>query len=361
MTTKKIAAKLFDGRDIFYYDDAGSALSGDRKNDSRAATARAASAELRLDPLTSDWVAVAAARDKRAFLPPAHQCPLCPASENNASEVPDIFDVAVFENKTPSFGPIRADSNESLEITGDLELGATRYANGRCEVVVFSPEHEGSLAGLSLERFKTLIDVWADRTKELNALPDVKQIFIFENRGEEIGVTLHHPHGQIYAYPFVPGRIQKVLQSIETFGADLFEQILTFEKNSERVLIAGEHFTAYVPFAARWPIEVHVLPHRHVQNLGELTQAEKAELAEIYKKLLVGLERIYETPLPYISAWHQAPNTPEGKNVRLQLQITSPKRGANSLKFWAGSESSMSAFVADVSAESIAALVRGAL
>jgi UDPglucose--hexose-1-phosphate uridylyltransferase len=361
MSAKKIAAKLFDGRDIFYYNDAGSSLSDDRKIDARPAAPRAASAELRLDPLTSDWVAVAAARHKRTFLPPAHECPLCPASENNASEVPDIFDVAVFENKTPSFGPVREDYKESLEITSDLDLGATRYANGRCEVVVFSPEHEGSLAGLSLERFKTLIEVWADRTAELNALPGVKQVFIFENRGEEIGVTLHHPHGQIYAYPFVPGRIQKVLQSIETFGSDLFEKILQFEKNSERMLITGEYFTAYVPFAARWPIEVHVLPHRHLQNLSELNEAEKDELAVIYKQLLLALERIYETPLPYISAWHQAPNTSAGKNVRLQLQITSPKRGANSTKFWAGSESSMSAFVADVSAESIAALVRSAL
>lgn len=361
MTAKKIAAKLFDGRDLFYYDDAGSSLSENRKPDSRPATARAASAELRLDPLTSDWVAVAAARDKRAFLPPSHQCPLCPASENNASEVPDIFDVAVFENKTPAFGPIREFSNDDLEINGDLDLGTTKYANGRCEVVVFSPEHEGSLAGLDLERFKTLIEVWADRTNELNALASVKQVFIFENRGEEIGVTLHHPHGQIYAYPFVPGRMQKVMQSIDTFGTDLFEQILKFEKNSERALISGEHFTAYVPFAARWPIEVHVLPHRHVQHLGQLNEAEKFELAEIYKRLLVALERIYDIPLPYISAWHQAPNTPAGRNVRLQLQITSPKRGANSLKFWAGSESSMSAFVADASAESIAALVRDAL
>jgi UDPglucose--hexose-1-phosphate uridylyltransferase len=227
--------------------------------------------------------------------------------------------------------------------------------------VVFSPEHLGSLGALPVERVKTVLDALADRTEHLQSLPGVMQVFPFENRGQEIGVTLHHPHGQIYAYPFVTPRTQKLLSSIERFGEDLFAQTLKFEQNSERTLISGENFTAYVPFAGRWPIEIHLLPHRHVQHLAQLTADERIELAAIYQNLLRSLDEIYETPTPYISAWHQAPLIEAGKNVRLQLQITSPRRAADKLKYLAGSESAMGAFIADFAPEKTAAQIREAL
>jgi UDPglucose--hexose-1-phosphate uridylyltransferase len=187
------------------------------------------------------------------------------------------------------------------------------------------------------------------------------QVFPFENRGQEIGVTLHHPHGQIYAYPFVTPRTQKLLSSIERFGADLFAETLEFDSASERVLIKSDSFTAYVPFAGRWPIEIHLLPHRHVQHLGQLTEDEKAELASVYRRLLRSLDKIYDSPTPYIAAWHQAPLLQAGKNVRLQLQITSPRRAADKLKYLAGSESAMGAFIADFAPEKTAAQIREAL
>jgi UDPglucose--hexose-1-phosphate uridylyltransferase len=136
---------------------------------------------------------------------------------------------------------------------------------------------------------------------------------------------------------------------------------LKFEQGSERELIKSDNFTAYVPFAGRWPIEVHLLPHRHVQNLAQLTSDEKDELAEIYRRLLHALDEIYETPTPYISAWHQAPLIDAGKNVRLQLQITSPRRAADKLKYLAGSESAMGAFIADFPPETTAARLREVL
>jgi UDPglucose--hexose-1-phosphate uridylyltransferase len=189
----------------------------------------------------------------------------------------------------------------------------------------------------------------------------VRQVFPFENRGQEIGVTLHHPHGQIYSYPYVTPRTKKLLQSIEAFGPDLFEKTLAFEQQSERVLIDGGHFTAYVPFAARWPIEIHLLPHRHVGTIDQLTEAEMDELAEIYHRLLNAIDGLYETPTPYIAAWHQAPRVPGGENVRLQLQITSPRRAADKLKYLAGSESAMGAFIGDVPPEKIAEQLKEAL
>jgi UDPglucose--hexose-1-phosphate uridylyltransferase len=317
---------------------------------------------MRLDSLTSEWVSVAAHRHARAFLPPANQCPLCPTTDENLSELPDRFDVAVFENKSPSFGPelLPAVDLDFASVEG-LELGATRKSVGRCEVVVFSPEHLGSLGALPVERVKTVIDALADRTEHLQSLAGVMQVFPFENRGQEIGVTLHHPHGQIYAYPFVTPRTQKLLSSIERFGADLFAETLEFESASERVLIKSDSFTAYVPFAGRWPIEIHLLPHRHVRHLGQLTDDEKTELASVYRRLLRSLDEIYDSPTPYIAAWHQAPLLQAGKNVRLQLQITSPRRAADKLKYLAGSESAMGAFIADFAPEKTAAQIREAL
>ena len=360
--SRKQTAKLFDGRDLFYFDDAASSLPAERKADAREAAERPETAEMRLDSLTGDWISIAAHRHGRAFLPPAHMCPLCPTTADNLSEMPDVFDVAVFENKNPSFGPKLAEVDDpNYAVVPNLALGSTRASVGRCEVVVFSPEHLGSLGGQTVERIRTVIEAWADRTEHLQSLPGVRQVFPFENRGQEIGVTLHHPHGQIYSYPYVTPRTQKLLQSIAAYGKNLFADTLAFEQASQRVLIQGEHFTAYVPFAGRWPIEVHLLPHRHVQHLGQLDSAERDELAVIYKRLLVALDAIYDSPTPYISAWHQAPLVEGGEDVRLQLQITSPRRAADKLKFLAGSESAMGAFIADFPPEKTAAQLREVL
>ena len=358
----KKTSKLADGRDLFYFDDAGSSLGADRKADLRNLGDRPAVAEMRLDSLTGEWISVAAARHNRAFLPPANQCPLCPTTAGNQSELPDNFDVAVFENKSPSFGPdLLNTDDENFTVVPNLELGSKRPSIGRCEVVVFSPEHLGSLSQMPVSRVRTVIEAWADRTEHLMSLPGVRQVFPFENRGEAIGVTLHHPHGQIYAYPYVTPRTRKVLDSIKAYGPNLFEDTLTFEQKSERVLIKGEHFTAYVPFAGRWPIEIHLLPHRHVQNFTQLTVEERDELAEIYSRLLGAMDNIYDTPTPYIAAWHQAPLIAGGDKIRLQLQITSPRRAADKLKFLAGSESAMGAFIADFPPEVTAEMIRGSL
>jgi UDPglucose--hexose-1-phosphate uridylyltransferase len=358
---KKITGKLFDGRDIHYFDDAGSSHSSEKKPDLREPADRPPLAELRLDPLNGEWIAVAAHRHTRAFLPPSHQCPLCPTTAENLSEIPDFFDVAVFENKNPAFGALAVgESAPDLSPQRDLALGQTRPAVGRCEVVVFSPEHNGSLGQMPVSRVLTVLEALADRTDELQRLPGVKQVFPFENRGQEIGVTLHHPHGQIYAYPYVTPRTQKVLE-MASKNPELFDEIISFEKGSERVLVESESFLAYVPFAARWPMEAHLLPKRKVANHAELTFDERVELAGIYSSLLHAFETVYETPSPYIAAWHQAPIAQGSENLRLQLQITSPRRAADKLKYLAGSESAMGAFIADIPAETIANQLRQAL
>ena len=343
---------LADGRELFYFDDADTTLSSERAIDARELDARPATATMRQDVLTGEWISIAAARQNRVFLPPAHLDPLAPSTPENPSEVPSLYDVAVFENKSPSFGPALG----AVDIAGiGFERSATSV--GRCEVVCFSPESEGSFGTLTESRARTVIEAWAQRTAALSAMDGIEQVFPFENRGEAIGVTLHHPHGQIYAYPYVTPRTQRLLASVEQIP-DLFEKILARETAGERVVLQGEHFTAFVPFAARWPIEVHMLPHRHVPDFAALSETEKDELSVLYLRLLRGIDALYDTPTPYIAAWHQAPVSVGRDSVRLMLQLTSPRRAESKLKYLAGSEAAMGAWIGDVTPEATAAFVR---
>ncbi|MFV0634519.1 galactose-1-phosphate uridylyltransferase [Demequina sp.] len=357
-TIRIIRDTLADGRDLLYFDDRGTTLPPERKEDARTLDPRPETAQLRQDPLTGEWITIAKSRQNRVMLPPAHLDPLAPQSPDNPSEIPDAYDVAVFENRSPSFGPAVGEPGDRAATGIGIERATVSV--GRCEVVCFSPEHEGSYSTLGDNRARTVIEAWAQRTHELSQIPGIQQVFPFENRGEAIGVTLHHPHGQIYAYPYVTPRTQRLQASIAQYGPSLMADILDRERSSSRVVIAGEHWTAYVPFAARWPIEVHLLPHRDIPDLAHTSLAERDELAQLHPRLLRALDHLYDTPTPYISAWHQAPLTdPEG--IRLMLQVTSPRRGADKMKFLAGSEAAMGAWVGDLVPETSAQNLREAL
>jgi len=359
--TKRVT-RLSDGRELIYFDDADTSLPPERAPDTRPPVPRPALPALRQDPLTGEWISIAAARQNRAFLPPAELDPLAPSTPGNPTEIPDNYDVAVFENKSPSFGPGRPGPGELADTDLDaIGLGRSLPGYGRCEVVCFGPRHTGSWADFSESRARTVVEAWADRTAELSRTPGVRQVYVFENRGPEIGVTLHHPHGQIYAYPYVTPRTKNLLASIAAYGPSLMGDILEFEAKSERVLIAGEHFTVFVPFAARWPIEVHMLPHRPVPDLAATSHGERAEIAVLYRRVLRALDRLYDTPTPYIAAWHQAPVRAGRDKIRLMLQVTSPRRAAGKLKFTAGSETGMGAFIGDIEPEAGAARLREAL
>lgn len=364
----KRATRLSDGRELIYFDDADTTLDPERAPDQREPAPRPPVAEMRQDPLTGEWISIAAARQNRVMLPPAHLDPLAPSSPGNLTEVPSRYDVAVFENKSPSFGPELAEtdggdhgpSDELASLTG-IGLGRTKTSVGRCEVVCFSPETDGSFATLSPSRARTVVEAWADRTAALSALPGVQQVFPFENRGEAIGVTLHHPHGQIYAYPYVTPKTAALIRSIDRYGPTLFDDVLAFEQASDRMLVRGEHVSVFVPFAARWPIEIHLLPHRQVPDLAATSPEERDEIARVYRRVLRALDRLYDTPTPYIAAWHQAPVATHRDDIRLMLQITSPRRAADKMKFLAGSESAMGAFIGDVPPETTARMLRSAL
>lgn len=357
---------LADGREAVFFSDRGTPPV-EHVVDRRPLDARSGGGEVRFDRLTGEWVAVAAHRQARTYLPPADQCPLCPSVGGRESEIPaEDFDVVVFENRFPSLGPELAELPDPRQVGERSLWGVPSPAVGRCEVVVFTPEHQGSFASLSSERARTVVEAWAQRTDALSAMAGVRHVFPFENRGEQIGVTLHHPHGQIYAYPYpAPHAARLAARSrahLEATGRTLMGEVLADETAAgDRMVLAGQHFSAYVPYAARWPLEVHLVPHRRVPDLAALTGQERDELAVLYRDLVQRVDRLYDTPTPYIAAWHQTPVTTADREAGwLHLQLTSPRRAEDKLKFLAGSEAAMGAFINDVTAEQTAARLREA-
>jgi UDPglucose--hexose-1-phosphate uridylyltransferase len=361
---RRTSRRLADGREIIYFDDTPDAPPR-TVDDTRALEPRAAAGHLRFDALVGDWVAVAGHRMNRTLLPPREACPLCPSGRGPLpTEVPDRdYDVVVIENRFPSYAPVALDDSPGA---APFEH---RPALGRTEVVCFTSDHDASFATLPPQRARTVIDAWADRTMHLGEIPEVEHVFCFENRGPEIGVTLHHPHGQVYAYPYLPARTREILRRAQEHhdrtGRLLGRDILDAElADGSRVVHHGRHWTAYVPYAARWPVEVHLAPHRDVPDVVALDAAERDELADVYLDLLARLDRYHRTAddgpvaLPYIAAWHQAP-VRTGRDVsRLHLQVVSVLRAPGTLKYLAGSESGVGGWVNDARPEAIAARLR---
>jgi UDPglucose--hexose-1-phosphate uridylyltransferase len=350
---------MADGRDLFYYDDTEPYASGAATrelHDRRDLPPVRSGSTMRFDVLTGEWVTIAAHRMDRTHLPAANECPLCPTGRGTEpSEIPaDDYDVVVFENRFPSFA-LDTEPGVAPEVDGDL-LWPQRPATGRCEVVCFTSEHATSFATLPAARVRTVIEAWADRTAALSRMPGVEQVFCFENRGREIGVTLEHPHGQIYGYPFVTPRTAQLLTRSaahrQRTGRDLLGDVLDAERKAgTRIVLAGEHWTAYVPAAARWPVEAHLVPHRAVPDLAALDDALLRRLDRSFGEL---------AELPYISGWHQAPVRTGRDLTRLHLQLFSLRRAPGKLKYLAGSESGMGAWVNDAAPEQIAQRLRDA-
>lgn len=349
---------LSDGRTIRYYDTNNQARAA---ADKREKVEQPAIGELRLDPLVNEWVAMAAHRQGRVFLPPKELCPLCPSTAENLTEVPeDDFEVVVFDNKSPSLRPPDGDWALPDMAGPDTDTGS---AAGKCEVICFTADHGHSFKDLSTERIRVLLEAWIDRTRELSKEKFIHHIAPFENRGEEVGVTLAHPHGQIYAYSYIPPKVSRMLEVAkkhkERTGKVLFDEIVAREiKDEERIVAENKHWVAYVPYAARYSFEIHVAPKVSVADLSELTPEVADAYPAIAKEVLQRLDGVFDIPMAYIAAWHQAP-VREGRDLlRLHWQITSVRRAPGKLKYLAGSESSMGAFIMDLRPEQSAAQLR---
>jgi len=359
---QRTVARMADGRELIYFDEVEG--TGRDAKDRRDLPPPSLASEIRYDVLLDEWVAIASHRQSRTYLPPTDECPLCPSTPDRSTEIPSSdYDVVVFENR---FSSLAEDVPAVPEmVDGNQELFLRRPGVGRCEVVCFTSDHNSSFPALTPQRVQTVMAAWVDRTVELSRLPFVEQVFPFENRGEEIGVTLSHPHGQIYAYPFVPPRTRRMLESArrhrERTWRNLFADVLVAEQRAEiRVVARTEHWTAFVPAAARWPVEVHLYPNRQVPDLPGLTEVERVDFSHFYLDVLRRFDGLFGGRMPYIAGWHQAPVRVDRDLGYLHLELFTIRRAAGKLKFLAGSESGMGVFINDISPEGAADLLRSA-
>jgi UDPglucose--hexose-1-phosphate uridylyltransferase len=304
-------------------------------------------AHLRWHPLRGEWVAYASHRQNRTFLPPAEYNPLAPTSDPaTPTELPaGRWDVAVFQNLFPT---LTLDAHDPPHLSVPTEPGT-----GVCEVVVFTQDPSTSLGRLPLWHLELLIAVWADRYIELGELPGIRYVFPFENRGVEVGVTLHHPHGQLYAYPFVPPVPQKELANQREYLArhrrGLLEDFIAREENDGvRMLYNGPHVVGFLPVCARFPYEVWVAPKRAAPSFAALSEPERADFARGLKTVLLKYDGLWQRPFPYVLAFHQAPTDGQPHpEAHLHAEFYPPYRMPDRLKYLAGSELGAGAFTAD--------------
>lgn len=298
--------------------------------------------ELRFNELRGEHVDYAIHRQERTFLPPADHCPLCPTRPGGErTEIPfPSFEIAVFENRFPAF---------------EAPLGAA-------EVVVYTDRHDGSFATLARDRACELMWVWRQRYVELGERPDVDYVLIFENRGVEVGVTLHHPHGQIYGLPFLPPVPAAEALADERLGGCAPCELLRRElRDGRRVIYENAEAAVYVPYAARWPYEAHAVLRAHRPSLAECEASELSALADALQALTRGYDALFERPFPYVMVMHQAPTGGEGCGAgHLHVEFYPPLRTADKLKYIAGSEQGAGTFIVDAMPEDTARALREA-
>ncbi len=313
--------------------------------------------EQRFNELRGEEVLYAIQRQDRTFLPPEDHCPLCPTparphvpahphtvnpqSEDFVeTEIPvATFEIAVFDNLYPTF----------------------RAPQGAAEVIVYTDSHHGSLGTLAPARAEALMWVWRHRYRELGAREDVQYVLIFENRGVEVGATLHHPHGQIYGYPFLPPVPKLELAADARLGGCASCELLRRElEDGRRIVHENEHVAAYIPYAARWPYETHVVIREHRSSLLDCEPGELRLLAECLQSLTRGYDVLFARPFPYVMVVHQAP-TDGHSDGHLHVEFYPPLRTATKLKYPAGSEQGGGTFVGDTLPEDSAKALREAI
>lgn len=331
-----------DGRNLSLYSHSemrDEIVATNPKNDGPKATPH-----MRWHPLRREWVIYAAHRQNRTFLPPKGFSPLAVSTDKEfPTEMPaGNYEVAVFENLFPSM-------NESTLEAPPLSV-PTKPAKGICEVVVFTQDPETTLGHLPLDRVLLVFKVWADRTVELAKHEDIQYVMPFENKGVEMGVTLHHPHGQIYAYTFIPPVQERILESMKMHPrGKLLEEIISEEKkDGRRIIFETDQVIAFIPPCARYSYETWIAPKKSFQHLHQMDPAMMREMAIVLKTLLLKFDGLWEKPFPYLMTLFQAPV--DGNDypfAHLHLQITPPYRSKDRLKYLAGTELGAGVFVND--------------
>jgi UDPglucose--hexose-1-phosphate uridylyltransferase len=291
--------------------------------------------ELRYNPLLDDWTMVASNRSHRPTMPKDF-CPFCPGS----GKVPDDYDVYAYDNDFPALMP---DPPEPDPVGSSLYQ--TRKARGKCEVILYSPEHTVTLPQLSVNHIEKLVDLWTERFIELGKDPAHQYVLIFENRGEECGVTMPHPHGQIYAYSQMPLKIRTELANCrkhhERTGrcliCDMNREEQAFRK---RVIAENDSFLAYLPFFTDYPYGLFIVSKSHKTALPDFTRKEKRDLAEMLKHMTGTMDTLFDRLFPYMMVLHQRPVNGDDVEAyyHFHIEFYPPLRDRNKLKYYASSE-----------------------
>ena len=322
--------------------------------------------ERRYDPTTGEWVTFATHRQNRTYKPADDFCPLCPTRPGaDPTEIPyPSFEVVTFDNLFPSFSPAPPEPSVPSTVLFPVEP-----AVGRCEVVVYSEDHQATFSDLDAGRVRMLVDVWADRWEILAAEEAISYVMPFENRGGTVGTTLSHPHGQIYGYPEIPTRPHQELAAAaahhRSTGRCVYCDVVAAEiAAGERVVARAGGWVAWVPFSARFPYEVRLAPTSHHSCLPDLDDTARDGLAELLATVVAAYDALWSYPLPYVMAFHSRPTDGAGEwepISHLHVELEPPNRSADKLKYLAGSELAGGAFVTDVAPEAAAAQLRRAL
>ena len=302
--------------------------------------------ELRWNPTVREWVSTASHRQHRPLMP-TDWCPFCPGS----GRVPDNYDVYLYPN---DFAALTIPPPEPAIEGDDFYKVAPSY--GRCDVVLYHSDHNTSLPQLSLDHLTRLVQLWRKRFVELKQTPGVRYVLIFENKGTVIGVTMPHPHGQIYAFPYVPPRLKQELQTARAYNRTrrrcLYCDILRKERRDGRRLVAeNDAFTAFIPFYARWPYEVHIFARRHLGGLDQFRPAEEGALAEMLKWVTLKYDNLFQFSFPYMMLMHQAPVKGQFPYFHFHIEFYPPHRSKDKLKYLASVETGAGSFLNDSLAE----------
>ncbi|MDQ3865990.1 MAG: galactose-1-phosphate uridylyltransferase [Actinomycetota bacterium] len=291
---------------------------------------RAHQSELRVDPLTEEWVTIVGARQNRPNLAAApitrENCPFCVGG----IEAPEPYEVKAFENRWP---PLRPGEPLETDVTGALTngFGLTRLpARGAAEVVLYSPDHDASLGSLGAAGVRRVIDLWAERTHALESRTEIKYVLVFENRGAEVGATIPHPHGQIYAFPFVPPVPMREAEVASRRGCPICAAVREEIDAGDRLVAMVGNAVAYVPFASGWPYGLLVATTEHVASLPDLDGSARDDAAAVLADVLARYDRLFARPFPYMLWIHGG--------VHVHVHLAPPLRGPRTLRYVAAGE-----------------------
>ncbi|OED44610.1 galactose-1-phosphate uridylyltransferase [Chromatiales bacterium (ex Bugula neritina AB1)] len=330
--------------------------------------------ERRWHPLLEQWVVIAANSAQRPWSGvvtstsqsrrPPHdpECYLCPRVTRASGKTnPDYHGVYAIDNDFPALG-----AHAPVPVSNDDPLNKRSAATGLCRVLCWSPHHDQTLSDISAAQMCAVAELWQSEVATIEKKPEIRQVLIFENKGVETGASNLHPHGQIYALPFVSDNAQRMRRAQAQYaqtnnGSGLLHSLINHPAHKETLLVdQSEHSSVIVPFAARFSYETWVIPRRHVASITELTEAELHDLALTYQRNAKRYDALFQRPAPNITLVHNSPcdKHPDNRHWHFHIAMQPPLRDREKLKYLAGAEAGMNNIVNPLQPEHAAAQLR---